>query len=1218
MENPVRTIKPPSARERNSIRAMIFMGLVSVAFFVYIMVQKSNIGYLPLYIPLMLTITYYAFKYVFEWYHYYAIAAPAKPVASRLYTVDILTTYCAGEPFDMLEQTLTAIQQITYPHTAWCCDEADDPRVKQLCAKLGVRHVTRTIKVDAKAGNINNALQYATGELCVVLDPDHIPNPAFLDELVPYFEDPGVGYVQIVQAYYNQTESLVAKGAAQQTYQFYGPVMMSMHSYGTVQAIGANCTFRRSALDSIGGHAAGLAEDMHTAMQMHAKGWRSVYLPAILTRGLVPATMSSYYKQQLKWSRGVWELYLVVFPRLFNQFTWRQKLHYFILPFHYLSGIVFFINFSIPVISLMTGYIPLKIDVFDFLLGASPLFFMGLFIRHYVQKWVAEESDRGFHIVGGILQIGAWWIHTVGIVYTFLRKKVPYIPTPKNDNDRLPWRLSLPNILVGAISVVAIVTGLIKDYTPYSLFMALLAFMQVLFMVFILSISGYINDNSRLNLLAVKIRQRNGLIVSVHGFLRRYSLILSFIVIVVFVTAFIEKQQLPLYLPKPLPGLQVFYKGSFTGVRSDSSTIVPAEFPINNAHDAIEALTVRSEYGAVSILDKKALADVYGANKIPLLLWQPWQQMIGMADSALFRQVMAGKYDTAIQSFALQLASLQKPIFLLYQNQTGAAAEKENADNYVNAWRHVYTVFARAGATKVIWIWSPADSHWVNEFFPGFNYTDWLGVSITHQQPLAVQSNPALFDSAYRPYHRLPLFSASNMPVMVFDTGRRAAGSALWWNTAMDIIDTGFTEIKSVITMPGQVLPHLPVVSSNQPGIAALLAVDKINSLTSAEIEPRSFPTGKHNLLRQLKAVEYNKGYYWFRNRHTLYTRTIREDLSAMRVLGINAIERRMPSLYDDKIEKELLDAKMGLIPSFWMNTTTELIQDDGQLEKERQKILSVVKKNRDKPNILAWNLGDDVLFILANQSYKPGYFYYEQKYTSWLAKVCSSIRQLDSIRPLIINLHWDAGGRDRYAYYRKNVPYIDLFMLEADAKFPAGLTAPLEERMAWGKLTPEFWNQVPAIAQSGIVPVWQDIANTRYVSLDGLLDAEGRKKESWRIVYNTWANRPPVSSKVPDIRILRPAKVTEERSQLMYHLVYKTGNGGWKLYEGEKMNVQFEWFLVRIDQYGNTMYIKKVGEGGALDLKIPVEPQYYHLYAEAVVGDQVKMIHATLNTPLE
>jgi len=124
-----------------------------------------------------------------------------------------------------------------------------------------------------------------------------------------------------VQAYYNQAETLVAKGAAQQTYQFYGPMMMAMHSYGTVQAIGANCTFRRSALDSIGGHANGLSEDMHTAMKLHAGGWRSVYVPAILTRGLVPATMSSYYKQQLKWSRGTWELLVVTYPKLFTKFT---------------------------------------------------------------------------------------------------------------------------------------------------------------------------------------------------------------------------------------------------------------------------------------------------------------------------------------------------------------------------------------------------------------------------------------------------------------------------------------------------------------------------------------------------------------------------------------------------------------------------------------------------------------------------------------------------------------------------------------------------------------------------------------------------------------------------------------------------------------------------------------------------------------------------------
>ena len=79
-----------------------------------------------------------------------------------------------------------------------------------------------------------------------------------LDRTLGYFDDPKVGFVQTVQAYRNQRESMVASSAAKQTYMFYGPLMIGMNAYGTTQAIGANCVFRRAALDSIGGHAAGL------------------------------------------------------------------------------------------------------------------------------------------------------------------------------------------------------------------------------------------------------------------------------------------------------------------------------------------------------------------------------------------------------------------------------------------------------------------------------------------------------------------------------------------------------------------------------------------------------------------------------------------------------------------------------------------------------------------------------------------------------------------------------------------------------------------------------------------------------------------------------------------------------------------------------------------------------------------------------------------------
>jgi len=146
-------ISPPTAKEKLALRIMIFIGLFALCFFLYTIFKRENIGYRPLYILLMITLLYYCLKYLHEWYHYFSIASDKKPERTRTYTVDVLTTYCAGEPFDMLEETLTAIQKMTYPHTTWCCDEADDPAVKAMCARLDVRHVTRTVKKNAKAGN---------------------------------------------------------------------------------------------------------------------------------------------------------------------------------------------------------------------------------------------------------------------------------------------------------------------------------------------------------------------------------------------------------------------------------------------------------------------------------------------------------------------------------------------------------------------------------------------------------------------------------------------------------------------------------------------------------------------------------------------------------------------------------------------------------------------------------------------------------------------------------------------------------------------------------------------------------------------------------------------------------------------------------------------------------------------------------------------------------
>ena len=474
--------KKPKKSELRALRLMIVGSFFWLIIFCWWFFHEDRVGHPILYWVLTSALILKLAQRAYEWYNYFDISVPEKPVLKQKFTVDMLTTACPGEPHSMIIRTITKMAAVKYPHTTYLCDEGDDPILKAECERLGVVHVTRTIKKNAKAGNINNALSQATGDIAIILDPDHNPVPEFIDRVLPYFEDEDVGYVQCTQGYYNQPEGFVAKGAAEQTYHFYGPMMMSMNSYGTAQAIGANCAFRRKALDSIGGHAPGLTEDMHTSMKMQSLGWKPVFIPEMLSKGLVPADVSAWYKQQLKWGRGTFDLFLHVLPSLLKGMRWRQRFHHLMSPLYYLSGLVNLINFLVPVISLFLGEIPWKVDAEPFLLFYLPIVFMTLLIRQYTQRWVLEKTERGFHMRGGILQLGTWWVYIVGLVYTIFNVKVPYIPTPKEGIIQNNWRIVWPNIVGAVLSLAALVFGFFQDPSAYTVLMALFALVNFVFL----------------------------------------------------------------------------------------------------------------------------------------------------------------------------------------------------------------------------------------------------------------------------------------------------------------------------------------------------------------------------------------------------------------------------------------------------------------------------------------------------------------------------------------------------------------------------------------------------------------------------------------------------------------------------------------------------------------------------------------------------------------
>lgn len=443
---------------RWALMAMIFLGLQSVLIFALWWFEPNHVGQPVLYALLSLATWYGVFRIVVGWYNAFHIEHPDHIPAPEGKSVAIFITSSPGEPYEMFVRTLKAARAVRYPHTTYLLDDTRDPRFAALAEEMGARHLEILDEPGAKAGKINVALGQTDEDFILVLDPDHIPFPVMLDRILGHFEDPEVGFVQVAQAYHNAGESFVARAAAEQTFAFYGPIMQGMHGTGTAVAIGANCTFRRAALESIGGHGIGLAEDLVTSIRLHAAKWKSIYVPEIVSRGLVPADLRSFTRQQLKWSRGVHEVLFSEYPRLFRTLSFHQRLSYLMIGSYYFVGLTSLIFFTIPLIYLWFGQTPAVMLILEYVRHALPVGLFGVLIYRGGQRWLCDPArERGWHWRGTLMKVGLWNIYLWGLVLAIVRVKIPYIPTEKTRQRSQFLRMARVPLITIALSAATVV-----------------------------------------------------------------------------------------------------------------------------------------------------------------------------------------------------------------------------------------------------------------------------------------------------------------------------------------------------------------------------------------------------------------------------------------------------------------------------------------------------------------------------------------------------------------------------------------------------------------------------------------------------------------------------------------------------------------------------------------------------------------------------------------
>jgi len=167
-------------------------------------------------------------------------------------TVDVcVCTYDEG--LDVLGATLVGCDRITYPHTTWVLDDGRRDEVRNLAERVGANYLSRATNEHAKAGNINHALGFMRGELLLILDADHVPQPDILDATVGYFDNPAVALVQTPHDFGNLDSFQHFETGRHDQSMFFEVIMPGKDRHDGAFWCGSAALILRHALEGIGG-----------------------------------------------------------------------------------------------------------------------------------------------------------------------------------------------------------------------------------------------------------------------------------------------------------------------------------------------------------------------------------------------------------------------------------------------------------------------------------------------------------------------------------------------------------------------------------------------------------------------------------------------------------------------------------------------------------------------------------------------------------------------------------------------------------------------------------------------------------------------------------------------------------------------------------------------------------------------------------------------------
>jgi cellulose synthase (UDP-forming) len=365
--------------------------------------------------------------------------APPRLPDSDKPSVDVFVP-SLNESADLLALTLAAAKAMRYPadklNVYLLDDGGTDAKINSpnymiaesaaerrktlqaMCAELGVVYLTREQNVQAKAGNLTNGLMHSAGELIVVFDADHAPTPEFLEETVGYFgTDERLFLVQTPHFFLNpdpiEKNLSTFDRMPSENEMFYGIIQKGLDKWNAAFFCGSAAVLRRSALEEAGGFSGtSITEDCETALDLHSRGWRSLYIDKPMIVGLQPETFATFIGQRSRWCRGMLQILLLKNPLWRPGLTMAQRLCYVSSSMFWLFPIPRVIFTIAPLLYLFFGLQIYNAAEKEFVAYTVMYLLAALTLQSYAYgrfrwPWISEiyEYVQGVYLLPAIVSV---------------------------------------------------------------------------------------------------------------------------------------------------------------------------------------------------------------------------------------------------------------------------------------------------------------------------------------------------------------------------------------------------------------------------------------------------------------------------------------------------------------------------------------------------------------------------------------------------------------------------------------------------------------------------------------------------------------------------------------------------------------------------------------------------------------------------------------------